>query len=122
QAGGRARHGGEENEFLPQLAFDVGGKPDVDLGALAGFNKCVELFVGALVRTPETHRRELAGLLDHAWRCNDGSDIGSATDRSLGSENAGNAFDTVDAILKRDQATVGTEQRACGSGRRFGVP
>ena len=85
-ARGRAGHGGEEDEFLPELALDVGGDVDVELGRLAGIDEGVQRGVGALVGAAEAHRREIAGVLDDARRGDHGRDVGGAADGRIGAQ------------------------------------
>ena len=92
------------------------------LAALPASTNALSVLSGFLSARPKRIARELAGVLDHARGRDGGGDIGGAANDAFRAQHAGKPLDTVDAVLKCNEAAVRPEQRARGCCRRFGIP
>src|SRR5262249_39432659 len=118
----RTGHRREKYEFLPELTRYVGRQIDIELGGLAGIDERGEFWVRLFVGTAETHGRELAGVLDHTRRSDDGGDVSRTAEHVVAAELRRKPIDVVDAILESNEPAVRAEQRPRCFSRRFGIP
>src|SRR5262245_13837312 len=124
QAHGRGdcSHAHQERELFPQRAADILGNGGVEPGLSAPFEQALSALRAPSVVLAEYDPLDRAGVLDHAGARDSGPHVGDAPHQRLPADDGPQDVVLDHAVLERDHAGLGADERQHLARSRLGIP